>query len=52
MTATLNGIAALDHLGVIRAVGEEAAKFLHNQLTQDFALLGPDHARLAALRAL
>jgi folate-binding protein YgfZ len=48
MTATLHGIALLDHLGVIRAEGEEAAKFLHNQLTHDFALLGPDHARLAA----
>lgn len=33
--------------GVIRAQGEEAAKFLHSQLTQDFALLGPDQARLA-----
>ncbi len=33
--------------GVIRAQGEDAAKFLHSQLTQDFALLGPDQARLA-----
>jgi len=48
MTATLNGIAALPHLGVIRVAGEEAAAFLQNQLTQDFALLGPGHARLAA----
>jgi tRNA-modifying protein YgfZ len=44
----LNGAAALPHLGVIRAEGEEAAKFLHGQLTHDFALLGADRARLAA----
>jgi folate-binding protein YgfZ len=44
----LNGVAALPHLGVIRAQGEDAAKFLHNQLTHDFALLGPGEARLAA----
>ncbi len=45
----LNGVAALPHLGVIRAEGEEAAKFLHGQLTQDFALLNTSEARLAAL---
>ena len=45
----LNGVVALSHLGVIEAVGPEAASFLHNQLTQDFALLGPGEARLAAL---
>jgi folate-binding protein YgfZ len=44
-----NGIAALAHLGVIRLQGEDAAKFIHGQLTQDFALLGPDQARLTAL---
>ncbi len=33
--------------GVIRAAGADAASFLHGQLTQDFALLGRDHARLA-----
>lgn len=44
-----NGVAPLPHLGVIRAEGEDAARFLHGQLTQDFALLGPDAARLAAL---
>jgi len=38
----------LTHLGVIRAQGEEAGRFLHNQLTQDFALLPPGQARLAA----
>jgi folate-binding protein YgfZ len=44
----LNGIAPLTHLGVLRAQGEDAAAFLHGQLTQDFALLGTDRARLAA----
>ena len=44
----LNGVAPLDHLGVIRVQGEDAAKFIHGQLTQDFALLGLDQARLAA----
>lgn len=48
MTSALNGIAPLSHLGVIRVEGEDAAKFLHGQLTQDFALLGTDQARLAA----
>jgi folate-binding Fe-S cluster repair protein YgfZ len=31
---------------VIRVEGEDAAKFLHGQLTQDFALLDMQHARL------
>lgn len=44
----LHGVAALPQLGVIRAEGEDAARFLHGQLTQDFLLLGPDEARLAA----
>ena len=44
----LGGVARLSNLGVIRAEGEEAAKFLHGQLTQDFSLLGQDQARLAA----
>lgn len=48
MTYPLNGIAPLSHLGVIRVEGEDAAKFLHGQLTQDFALLDMGHARLAA----
>ncbi|MGJ7491943.1 CAF17-like 4Fe-4S cluster assembly/insertion protein YgfZ [Variovorax sp. ZT4R33] len=50
MTPALpNGVTALSHLGVIRAEGPDAASFLHGQLTQDFALLKPDEARLAAL---
>lgn len=48
MTLALHGAAALAHLGVIRVQGEDAAKFLHSQLTQDFVLLPPGHARLAA----
>lgn len=47
--AILDGTCALSHLGVIQAVGPDAASFLHGQLTQDFALLAADEARLAAL---
>lgn len=45
----LQGIAPVPHLGVIRAEGDDAAKFLHGQLTHDFALMGAHEARLAAL---
>ena len=48
MTQSLHGIAPISHLGVIRVQGEDAASFLHSQLTQDFALLDMQHARLAA----
>jgi len=48
-SAVLQGVTALSHLGVIRAVGPDAAHFLHGQLTQDFVLLGTTEARLAAL---
>ena len=48
MQTPLNGVTPLPHLGVIRAQGPDAASFLHGQLTQDFALLGPSEARLAA----
>ncbi len=44
----LNGIAPLEHLGVIRVAGADAVSFLQGQLTNDFALLKPDEARLAA----
>jgi len=47
MTNKILGAARLTDWGVIRAEGEEAAKFLHSQLTQDFALLGMGEARLA-----
>jgi folate-binding protein YgfZ len=47
-TNSLDGVARLSHLGVIQVQGEDAAKFLHGQLTQDFSLLGLEQARLAA----
>ena len=48
LTPRLNGTTPpLPHLGIIRGEGEEAAKFLQGQLTQDFVLLGLDQARLA-----
>jgi hypothetical protein len=46
--SSLQGVAPLSHLGVIRIAGEDAAKFIHGQLTQDFSLLGQDTARLSA----
>ena len=45
--AELNGVAPLPQLGVIRAVGEQAAQFLQGQLTQDVVLMKPGEARLA-----
>ncbi len=48
VNTVLNGIAPLPHQGIIRVEGEDAATFLHGQLTQDFALLGLSEARLAA----
>ena len=42
------GACALPHFGVIHAQGVDAANFLHNQLSNDFLLLPPDQARLAA----
>ena len=47
MQFQLNGVAPLTHSGLIRAQGDDAAKFLHNQLTNDFVLLGAAEARLA-----
>lgn len=44
----LDGATPLTQLGVIRVEGEDAAAFLHGQLTQDFSLLGLSEARLAA----
>ena len=43
----LHGIAPLTDWGLIRARGEDAASFLHTQLTNDFSTLGPNEARLA-----
>ena len=47
-TNAIAGAVQLPHLGVIRVLGEDAASFLHGQLTQDFALMGLSQARLAA----
>ncbi len=44
----VNGALRLPHLGVIRVEGPDAAAFLQGQLSQDFLLLGPHEARLAA----
>lgn len=46
-TARENFIAPLTHLALIEASGEEAAHFLHNQLTNDVEHLGEADARLA-----
>ena len=48
MSQVLNGVSPLPHLGVLRVEGEDAARFLQGQLTQDFALMGASEARLAA----
>jgi len=47
-TARLQGVCPLPHLGIIQVQGVDAATFIHGQLSQDFALLGTDQARLAA----
>ena len=44
----LEGLCALPQLGVIQAQGEDAANFLHHQLTHDVLLLPVGQARLAA----
>jgi folate-binding protein YgfZ len=44
---TTNFVAPLTHLGLICASGDEAATFLHNQLTNDVEKLGTAEARLA-----
>ena len=43
----LTGAAALDHWGILRARGDDAASFLHGQLTSDFTSIGPNDVRLA-----
>ena len=48
VSAPLNGIAPLPHLGIIRATGSDAASFLHNQLTNDVLLMKEGQCRLAA----
>jgi tRNA-modifying protein YgfZ len=46
-TPSLHGLQVLAHLGIISAQGQEAAAFLHGQLTNDFSKLDLHHARLA-----
>lgn len=46
-TARTNFVTPLVHLGIIAATGEEAATFLHNQLTNDVTHLANGQARLA-----
>ena len=46
-TFPLEGIAALSHLGVLRARGEDAVSFLQGQLTNDVAGLAMSEVRLA-----
>lgn len=48
MSYSFNGIAPIEHLGVLLATGEESRKFLHTQLTHDVMLLKHDRARLSA----
>jgi hypothetical protein len=44
---TFDGAAPLSHWGLVRASGEDAASFLHGQLTQDVSSLDAATARLA-----
>lgn len=43
-----SAICDLSHLGLVRARGEEAVKFLQGQLTNDARLIAPDLAQLTA----
>jgi tRNA-modifying protein YgfZ len=47
MHLPFDGVVALTHLGLIRARGADATKFLHSQLTNDFSVLGLSQARQA-----
>ncbi|HEX7435362.1 MAG TPA: folate-binding protein [Caldimonas sp.] len=47
MQEPVSGAVLLAHLGVIRARGPEATKFLQSQLTNDFAAMGPSEVRFA-----
>jgi folate-binding protein YgfZ len=44
---SIDGTARLDHLGVMRARGADAAAFLHGQLTNDMLSLGRGESRWA-----
>jgi folate-binding protein YgfZ len=47
LPVSMNGAVPLTHWGVISARGDEAASFLHTQLTNDFTGLSASEARLA-----
>ena len=47
-SALPSGVAKLEHLGIIRVTGADAASFLQGQLTNDVALLSMNESRLAA----
>jgi tRNA-modifying protein YgfZ len=47
-TFLTSGVAKLEHLGIIRVTGADAASFLQGQLTNDVVLLGMNESRLAA----
>jgi hypothetical protein len=47
-SAAAGFVAPLTDLGLMAFSGEDAAHFLHNQLTNDIEHLGPEEARLAA----
>jgi len=47
MNTPLEGVARLTDSGLIRVQGDDAVKFVHGQLTNDFSLLGLSQARLA-----
>ncbi|WP_396432560.1 YgfZ/GcvT domain-containing protein [Limnohabitans sp.] len=48
LSTALNGVSPLPHWGLIQAQGEDAANFLHNQLSNDVLLLPVGQSRLAA----
>lgn len=48
LASRLGGSVTLTHLGILQAQGEDAASFLHNQLTHDLLRLPVGQSRLAA----
>lgn len=47
MQNSIDGSVRLSHLGVIRAKGSDATKFLHSQLSNDFSTLSASKSQLA-----
>ena len=48
VTEPNDGAVNLEHMGIVRAQGADAVKFLHGQLSNDVALQSMSEARLAA----